>query len=728
MFRKNFPFYPQLDTKDCGPACLRMIGKHYGRSFSLDYLRQISFITRQGVSLASISEAAEQIGFRTLAAEIPFEALQAKVPLPCIVHWEHNHFVVVYEITSNNVLVADPGLGLVRYPHHEFIQKWQLPSKPGTGFTLLFEPTPLLYETDDQSGEEITFSFLLSYTGQHRKLLVQLFIGLLLGTILSLIFPFLTQSIVDVGIQTQNIHLIYIICFAQLMLFLGRTAIDFIRSRVLLLIGSRISISLFSDYLLKLMKLPIPFFETRNIGDNMQRMIDHQRIESFLTSSLIDAVFSILNLCVFGMVLLLYSSKIFLVFLVASIIGLAWTWLFLNKRQKMDHKRFGQYAENQNTLVEIITGMQEIKLTGSEKEKRWQWEELQAKTYDLNLKTLYLDQSIQGGILFFNELKNIIISFIAAMQVISGEITLGMMLAVTYITGQLNNPVLQLLQFMKQAQDARLSLARFYQVHQKKDEDYNAVSRNFPSIDADIHLHQVSFRYGGASDQYVLQDLNFSIPKGKVTAIVGMSGSGKTTLLKLLLKFYPPTQGEIRLGHTSLENINSRQWRKRCGVVMQDGYIFSDTIARNIALGCGTVEPEKLQYAARIANIDTFIEDLPLGYNTRIGSDGAGLSEGQKQRILIARVAYRNPEFIVFDEATNSLDANNERTIIENLNSFFKGKTVVIVAHRLSTVKDAHQIIVIDKSRVLETGTHTELIAQKSAYFHLVKNQLELGT
>jgi ATP-binding cassette subfamily B protein len=705
-----------------------MIAAYYGQHFSLEYLRELTAISKQGVTLSAITEAAETIGFRTLPAELPLEALQKKVPLPCIVHWDHGHFVVLYETKKEKLYVADPDLGRVIYTPTEFLAKWQLPQAVGSGVVLLLEPTPKLFETAAQAEDEVGFSYLLAYARPYKKLIFQLFLGLGVGSLLSLIFPFLTQSIVDVGIHTQNIHFVYLICLAQLMLFLGRTAIELIRARILLLIGSRVSISLLSDYLIKMMKLPMLFFESKNVGDNMQRIVDHQRIETFLTSSLINTIFSLFNLVIFGLVLLLYSGSIFLVFLVSTCLGVVWTKLFLDQRQRMDHQRFQQYAQNQSTLVEIINSMPEIKLTGSEKEKRWKWEELQAKTYHVNIKTLYLDQYIQGGILFFNELKNIIITIMAGMQVINGQLTLGMMLSITYITGQLSNPVLQLLEFLKNAQDAKLSLARFNEVHQKPNEDSEEVIKRklLPST-RDLQLDTISFRYGGTDAPFVLQNLSLTIPEGKVTAIVGTSGSGKTTLLKLLLKFYKPASGEIKVGHTNLEQISASQWRKRFGVVMQEGYIFSDTIAQNIAVGTGPIDFEKLRYASRIANIEPFIDELPLGYHTPIGGEGAGLSQGQKQRILIARAAYRNPEYILFDEATNALDASNERIIMENLNTFFKGKTVIVVAHRLSTVQHADQIVVIEKGQIKEIGTHQELIARQGSYYELIRNQLALG-
>ena len=731
MFGFSFPLYYQLDSRDCGPACLRMVAAHYGRRVSLEYLRELLALSRQGVTLNDLGRGAEQLGFQTLPAEVTLATLQQRVPLPCIAYLDQAHFVVVYAARHGRLYVADPQRGRLRYSATAFQERWQLPGPAGQGIVLLLEPTPQLTEARQEASAdpEIGFSYLLGYVRPYRRLVAQLLLGLVVGSLLALVFPFLTQSIIDVGIRTRSVQFIYLVCLAQLLLFLGRTAIELLRARILLLIGSRVSITLLSDYLVKLMKLPMAFFEARNVGDNMQRIVDHHRIELFLTTTLVDTAFSVFSLVVFGAVLLLYSGPIFGVFLVCTTLGVGWALLFLGRRQRLDHRRFAQHGQNQQTLVELIESMPEIKLTGSEQEKRWQWEELQANTYRLNLQTLALDQIIQGGILFFNELKNILITLLAGLQVLDGRLTLGMMLAISFITGQLNNPVVQLLQFLKTAQDARLSLARFEEVYRKPNEDRDDTGQLplvLPAGQA-IRLQNVSFRYGGPDAPLVLQDVSLTIPAGKVTAIVGLSGSGKTTLLKLLLKFYAPSAGAIRVGDTPLAGIGAQQWRQHFGVVMQEGHIFADTIARNIAVGQGPVDEERLRQAGRIANIEEFVAELPLGYHTPVGGTGAGLSQGQKQRLLIARAAYRNPDFIIFDEATNALDATNERTIMDNLTAFFAGKTVVIVAHRLSTVQHADQIVLLEQSRIREIGTHAELLANRGAYYNLVRNQLALG-
>lgn len=708
-----------------------MVAAHYGRRVSLDYLRELLALSRQGVTLSDLNRGAEQLGFQTLPAEITLATLQQRVPLPCIAYLDQAHFVVVYAARRGRLYVADPQRGRLRYSATAFQERWQLPGPAGQGIVLLLEPTPQLTEAQQEASTdpEIGFSYLLHYVRPYRRLVAQLLLGLVVASLLALVFPFLTQSIIDVGIRTRNVQFIYLVCLAQLLLFLGRTAIELLRARILLLIGSRVSITLLSDYLVKLMKLPMAFFEAKNVGDNMQRIVDHHRIELFLTTTFVDTAFSVFSLVVFGAVLLLYSGPIFGVFLVCTALGVGWALLFLGRRQWLDHRRFAQHGQNQQTLVELIESMPEIKLTGSQQEKRWQWEELQAQTYRLNLQTLALDQTIQGGILFFNELKNILITLLAGLQVLDGRLTLGMMLAISFITGQLNNPVVQLLQFLKTAQDARLSLARFDEVYRKPNEDPDEPDQPPLVLMAgqSVHLQNVSFRYGGADAPLVLQDISLTIPAGRVTAIVGLSGSGKTTLLKLLLKFYAPSAGAIRVGDMPLASIGAQQWRQHFGVVMQEGHIFADTIARNIAVGQGPVDEERLRHASRIANIEEFVAELPLGYHTPVGGTGAGLSQGQKQRLLIARAAYRRPDFLIFDEATNALDASNERTIMDNLTAFFAGKTVVIVAHRLSTVQHADQIVLLEKSRIREIGTHQELLARRGAYYELVRSQLALG-
>lgn len=725
-----------MDAMDCGPTCLRMVAKHYGRHYSLESLRQKSFLNRNGVSLLGISSAAESIGFKSLGVRLDFGRL-CEAPLPCIVHWKQNHFVVVYDIVKKRrrteVCVADPSGSLLRYTAEEFTASWagNTDGSKAEGIALLLEPTPDFYAAAGEKTDKTRLRFVLQYLRPYRKLITQLFLGMLLGTLLQLIFPFLSQSIVDYGIGNDNLHFVTVILIAQLTLYVAQTSVEFIRSWILLHISSRINISIISDFLIKLMKLPIGFFDTKMIGDLMQRIGDHSRIEAFLTSSTLNTLFSFVSLIVFSIVLAVYNIRLFAVFLIASLLYVGWITLFLKKRKELDHKRFAQASAEQSNLYQLITGMQEIKLNNCEQQKRWEWENIQAKLFKVSIKGLALSQYQQSGAFFINETKNILISFVSAAAVIRGDMTLGMMTAVQYIIGQLNSPINQMIGFIQSAQDAKISLERLGEIHNREDEETDEAERiqdlgQLRSRTADIRMDKVCFRYDPLGSD-TLKDIDLTVPQGKVTAIVGASGSGKTTLLKLLLGFYPPASGEIRVGGWPLQNIGRHPWRSCCGCVMQEGFIFSDTIARNIAVGEEHIDTERLLFAADVANLREMTDSLPLGFNTRIGQEGKGLSQGQRQRILIARAVYKNPDYLFFDEATNALDANNERAIMEKLQQFFKGRTVLIVAHRLSTVRHADQIVVIDRGRIVEQGTHGELTAARGAYYELVRNQLELG-
>ncbi|MEO5890280.1 MAG: peptidase domain-containing ABC transporter [Ferruginibacter sp.] len=735
----SFKTYQQLDQMDCGPACLKMISRHYGKNYSLESLRNISSATREGVSISGISEAAEKLGFKTIAAHVSAKQLEEEVPLPCILHWNQDHFIVLppqpKSIFKSNkkITVADPAHGLAHIDREIFFKKWVSMSNE-RGIVLMLEPTPLFYQEEGVTEKRNGFKFLFKYIKPYKGFITQLFIGMLLGSLLSLIFPFLTQSLVDNGVNHQNLGFIKMVLISQLVLFAGLTAVEMIRSWLILHMNSRINISIISDFLVKLMKLPIRYFDTKMIGDITQRINDHNRIEHFLTTGTLNTLFSFVSLLVFSVVLCIYNTKIFAVFFIGSLISVIWIVLFLRKRKELDYKRFQHLSNNQNSMYELITGMQEIKLNNCETPKRWEWERIQAKLFKLNISSLALEQYQQTGNIFFTQLKNIFISYIAAREVVNGNMTLGMMLSISYIIGQMNSPVEQLLDFFRSAQDARISLERLGEIHNKEDEektlDINDQALNLPPASSKnngtIRLQNLSFQYTGNSPK-VLKDVSLTIPEGKVTAIVGSSGSGKTTLLKLLLRFYDPTSGTITINDEEFSGLSPKNWRNQCGAVMQEGFIFSDTIARNIAVSDELINHEKLQHALKVGNLESFMKDLPLGYNTRIGNSGNGISTGQKQRILISRAVYKNPEYLFFDEATSALDANNEKVIMENLHYFFKGKTVLVIAHRLSTVKNADQIIVLEHGKVVETGNHQSLTKKRGKYFELVKNQLELG-
>ncbi|MCD6200847.1 MAG: peptidase domain-containing ABC transporter [Bacteroidales bacterium] len=726
----GFPFFKQMDIKDCGPACLLMIAKHYGRTYRLQTLRERSYIGREGVSLLGLSDAAESIGFKSLGVKIPFRKLTEEVPLPCIVHWAQRHFIVVYKTSKKFIYVSDPAYGLRKYTHDEFRKGWVSDRENGEekGIAMLLETTPDFYNYEGEKPNKTKLSFLFSYIRPYKQLVVQVLLALLAGSLIQLIFPLLTQQIVDFGINNQDIGFIYLVLLAELFLFLGRMVVDFIRGWILLHLGTRMNISLIADFLMKLMRLPIAFFDSKVIGDLMQRINDQKRIEYFLTVSSLNILFSVLNFLIFGIVLLIYNMTIFWLFFGGSVLYVLWVQVFMNRRRELDNRKFRKNAENQSVLIQLFSSMQEIKLNNIEKQKRWEWEHVQANLFRIKVKSLALSQYQQAGATFINELKNILITVVAATSVIKGDMTLGMMLAVQYIIGQLNGPLDQMIGFFQRTQDARISLERLGEMQAMEDEEKEDENK-LHELPATHHIavNEVSFQYEGPHSPFVLENISLEIPESQVTAVVGVSGSGKTTLIKLLLGFYKPVKGEIRVGDIPLHAFHTRFWRSVCGVVMQDGFVFSDTIARNIAPGEEEIDMKKLYRAIEIANLQDILSTLPLGLNTIIGASGHGLSAGQKQRILIARAVYKDPSFLFFDEATNALDANNEKVIMNNLDAFFQGRTVVVVAHRLSTVKNAGQIIVLDGGKIMERGTHSQLITMRKYYYNLVKNQLELG-
>lgn len=809
----SFPYYRQLDQMDCGSTCLRMIAKYYGKHYSAQTLRQKAQISKEGVSMLGIAEAAEGIGFRSIGIKVSLEKLLTEAPLPCVLHWGQNHFVVLYAVSSQRSAIgkrfmatiwggkrtsidfeamegnrksemlkhpaslqrdflslhpdegtgetihktfhiADPSKGLISYDTDEFKRYWLSGNVAGRkeGIALLLEPTAGFYAEEGEKGSELHLWRLLGYLWQYKKLVLQLVLTMLVGSGVSLLMPFLTQSVVDVGIATQNLSFIYLVLISQLVLLCSTAGVDFLRSWILLHISTRLNLTILSEFLSKLMRLPVSFFDVKQFGDVMQRIGDHHRIESFLTGQTLGVLFSLFNLLIFGFVLAYYHLNIFVVAMSASALYAVWIVLFLKQRRKLDAKRFLISSRNQSQIVQLIQGMQDIKLACAETPKRWEWERTQATLFKWNVKSLSLSQFQQAGALLINQTKNIFITFLAAKAVVNGQLTLGEMMSVQYILGQFNAPIEMMIGFLRSWQDAQISLERLNEVHGLADEEpTHGQRRETWDHKRDICLSDVTYTYPGAGNEPVLKNIDLTIPHGKTTAIVGTSGSGKTTLLRLLLRFYEPERGVISLkskrensliakdgfedtllrpfesGELGFNFISHRAWRQQCGVVMQEGFIFSDTIARNIVVADEIIDQEKMYQATRMANIHEFIESLPLGYHTKIGAEGNGISQGQKQRILIARAVYKNPELLLFDEATNALDASNEATIIQNLNEFFQGRTVVVVAHRLSTVKHADQIVVMEKGQIVEVGTHTELVLKKGKYFELVSNQLDLA-
>lgn len=730
----KFPFYKQLDAMDCGPSCLRMIARYHGKKFSVQQLREQSFIQRTGVNMQGISEAATSIGMRATGIRTTIEKLKQQSKLPCILHWNQMHFVVLYKIVEKKgkyfFYIADPAYGLLKYEEEELKKCWISTSQGGVekGIAMLLDVTPQFYDMEPIKYEGLSLWHLLRYVHPYRRMIVQLIIGLLAGSVLQLAFPFLTQTIVDQGIGHRNLNFIQLILAAQLMLVFSRTLIEVIRRCILLHISTRVNVSLISDFLVKLMRLPMRFFDSKLAGDLIRRIEDHKRIEMFLTQSVLSILFASITIVIFGAVLAVYNLKIFFLFLLFSILYVGWVKLFMRKRADLNRKNFEQMSINQDNLMQMIYGMQDIKLLGCEQQKRWEWENIQASLFQINIKSLNLGQWQQVGAVLINEVKNILITVLSATAVLNGDITLGIMLSIQYIIGQMQGPIEQFVSFMQQAQDAQLSLERLGEIHSKPNEEEDRENAEEQVADnRSIQLQNVFFTYGSQKSKKIIKGISLDIPAGKTTAIVGLSGSGKTTLIKLMLGFYPPTEGKVSIGGQSLQDMSFKQWRKHCGVVMQEGFIFNDTIANNIAPEDEIVDKQKLLYAADMANIRSFIESLPLKYNTRIGNTGQGLSQGQKQRLLIARAVYRDPDYLFFDEATNALDTDNEKTIQRNLDQFFKNRTVVIVAHRLSTVRNADQIVVLKDGNITEQGTHESLISLRGDYYGLVKNQLELS-
>lgn len=744
---------------DCGPCCLRMIAQFHGKYFNSETLRRKAGFNKHGVSLLGISETAENIGFRARGIQVTFEILQ-NMPLPCILHWQQNHFVVLISINKKKdnsyvIKIADPAIGIMNYSKDEFLAHWissKTEDNKQSGTALLLEPTPAFHHNQGEKNRKLNWQFVLRYVTQSKWKIAKVFAALIITSLIQLIFPFLTQSIVDKGINDRNLHYVVLVLIAQLMLTFSKAIVEFIRSRQLLSISNILNFQILSDFWIKVTKLPLSYFDVHRTGDTLQRIGDHKQIQNFLTTTAFDTFFSVFNFIIYAIVLMIYNIKLFFVFLGGSILYFTWIQFFLKIKRKINYETFYLASKENNATLQLIQGMQEIRLNNAQQQKRGDWESIQSSIFKLNFKNLNYNQWQQVGATLINQSQDIVISFIVAKLVIDGQLTLGAMLAVQYIIGQLSGPVNQWVSFVQSAQDAQISMERLNEIHELDDEEDPAkvYTTNLPN-DKSILIKNLSFTYPGAGNDPVLTDIHLYIPSGKVTAIVGISGSGKTTLLKLLLKIYEQYEGEITIGveensakfpdrgitsgiwgiHPNIElgfaDISPSYWRQMCGAVMQEGFIFNDTIEKNIAVGAESILQTKLRSSCKTANILSFIESLPNGFQTEIGTEGVSLSQGQKQRILIARAIYKDPDYLFFDEATNSLDANNEKEIIEGLFAIFKGKTVIVVAHRLSTVRNADKIVVLHQATIVEEGTHEELVFIKGKYYELVKNQLELG-
>ncbi len=720
---------------DCGPTCLRIIARHYGKYFTLEELRQLTHITTEGVSLLNLSHAAEKIGFLSESIACDWETLSSDIIMPCIAVWDDDHFVVVYKVNAKKVYVVDPAIGKIEYTKKEFLSRWLSFNLPGDddpgkkGVLMLMEPTSDIKIEGDENieGKKPGWGIILPFLKPYYRYIGQLILSIVVVGIVQLIFPFLAQALVDQGIRNNDLNLIYTLLIAQVVLLVSQSIAEVIRSYLLLYVGNRVNISLLSVFIQRLMLLPQRFFERKNVGDLLQRISDNARIEEFITAQSLNVLFSTFSIFIFSVVLIYYDLRVFFIFLTGASFYFFWIWSFAKKREKLEYKRFIASAAQQSQVQDLLFGMPEIRLNGSEQRRRWKWEKAKISQHQVAIQTLSVDQFQTRGGTFIHEIKNIAVTFFTAIMVTKGEMTLGMLIAVQYILGQMNAPLLSLIAFIRSAQDARLSLNRLEEVH--KDVIKSASPANFifrPT--GNISFRGVSFSYGGSASPAVLRKINVDIPENKVTAIVGASGSGKTTLLKVLLKFYEPAQGSIIIGEQDLKYISLQEWLPQCGVVMQDGYLFSDTILANITESDSRkpLDTKRLKHAIHIAYLEKFLSSLPKGLDTKVGRDGVGISGGQKQRILIARAVYKNPNYLFFDEATSAMDSISEKYIVNNLENFFNDRTVVVVAHRLSTVRHADQILAVKDGEIVESGTHNELILRQGYYYELIKNQLEL--
>ncbi|MFV0507361.1 MAG: peptidase domain-containing ABC transporter [Bacteroidales bacterium] len=728
---KRFPHDRQMDAKDCGPSCLKIIAKNYGKYYSLQYLRDLCGITREGVSFLDISYAAEKIGLRSLSVKATIDDLLVRVSLPCIIHWDDNHFIVVYKTKSSRIYVSDPAKGLLSYNPEEFKKKWY---KEHDGFGVLMALEPMANFKQIEAHERIekfkTFENLINYFMPYKKAFGILIVVMLLATGLQALLPFISKAVIDTGIYARDISFIRLMLVGNIVLILSVTLSNVLRDWVLLHVSTRVNISLISDYLIKLMKLPITFFENKLVGDILQRAYDHERIRSFVLNNTLGMLFAMVTFFIFCIILLIYNANIFFIFIGGSALYVAWVMIFLSIRKKLDWEYFELNSKNQSYWVETVENMHEIKINNYEDTKRWKWEALQARIHRLSLKVLKINNAQQLGAQFVNHITNLGVTFFCAIAVINGEITFGIMISTQFIIGMLNGPVAQFVGFVQSAQYAKLSFMRINEIHKLRDEGETTVvvgnSMELPA-EKNLTIKNLCFQYSQHAP-LVLRNVFLKIPEGKVTAIVGDSGCGKSTLLKLLLRLYHPTAGEINIGSMSVNNISLRQWRAKCGCVMQEGKLFSDTIQNNIVLSDENVDYDALKQAARIANINEEIEAMPQAYQTVIGEMGRGLSGGQRQRVLIARAMYKKPDYLFLDEATNALDSINEQKIVRALNNVFQNRTVVIVAHRLSTIRKADQIVVMKAGMVVEVGNHESLMKEKRFYYELIQSQYETET
>lgn len=732
---KRFPHYRQHNVSDCGPTSLRMIAKFYGLNYSAEMLRRHCYISRRGVNMQGINEGAQYIGFDTVGVKITFGQLVEEGVFPCILYWNQNHFVVCYGIEKGKndkykIHISDPASHRLTYTRKEFERCWIGPNADNNsnGVALMLEPGDDFGKVEDEyrKNSRSMLSFAHYFT-PYRSMIGQLLLAMLVGSLIQMVLPFLSQAMVDQGINGQNLNIITLILLAQLGFFIATLSIDYIRSWIMLHMNSRIDIQLIADFLIKLTAMPLQFFDSRMTGDILQRIGDHGRIKNFLLSNSMRIVFSLINFVVFLAILAYYNVLVMTIFIIGNALYVVWISFFMRYRRELDIKRFNQSAQEQSKMIQLVQGMQDIKLNNCERQKRWEWERIQVKLFQIGLKGLRIGQIQQSGSVFFTQTTHILIYYIAAKSVVEGAMTLGMMMSLTYIIGQVSAPIGEFIGFAQSFQDAKISLERLNEIHSQNDEETN-IDKKLTTLPAErgIEIKDLSFSYNGSENELALKDVSLSIPSHKVTAIVGESGCGKTTLIKLLQGFYEPTHGCIRVGGINLSEINPHVWRAATGSVMQDSFIFSDTIANNIAVNSDETDKEQMMNAAHMARIDDFVESLPLGYDTIIGMEGKGVSQGQRQRILIARAIYKNPEYIFLDEATNSLDATNEARIMDNLRQFYKGRTVVVSAHRLSTVCDADQIIVMDDGKIVEQGNHETLVKTHGKYYELVKHQINM--